>query len=85
MSDHLDKYLDPMPCLLRVQFDGEEEKFVPNGGMLYTEAMIDMIVDQIVTMVRKKNKRGTLRWQQASKGVITHHAMTFDPQDLEEP
>lgn len=37
-------YLDPLPSLLTIQFDGEEEKFVPGAGVIFTEAQVDIIV-----------------------------------------
>ena len=72
-------YLDPLPTLLTLQFDGEDPKFVPGGGAIFTEPQMNHLVAKIAYMVRKKGRSGTLRWEEASGGIITKHAMVLSP------
>ncbi len=76
-----DIYLDPMPCLLMLQFDGEEAKFVPNGGAIFTEGQMTLIVENITATVRKKKKAAVLFWQEASNGVIKHYKLEISASD----
>lgn len=70
-----DLCLDPLPMLVTIQFEGEDEKFVPNGGAIFTEPQMDAIVDSIAKMVARNKKPAVIRWQQASKGTVTRHQL----------
>jgi hypothetical protein len=68
-------FLDPLPCLLTIQFDGEGERFVKDGGAIFVEAQMDRVVESIVALVAQKKKAAVLRWVEASGGVRKHYSV----------
>ena len=63
-------YLDPMPCMLQIQFEGEARQWVPDGGGIFTEAQLNLVVTAIAEMVERKKKPAMLFWEEASNGNI---------------
>ena len=61
--------------LMTIQFEGEEERFVRDGGAIFTETQMNQVIENVMKMVKRNKKPAVIRWQEASKGKKTYHQM----------
>lgn len=73
------EYLDPMPCLVMWQFEGEKPSFVPGGAAILTQLQMERIIELILFEVNKRKKSCVLSWEEASDGHIKRYACKLDP------